>query len=134
MRFYVMLEMLGVCCLILCVSGCVHQSMQAKSVAAASEYVERALLESVRMVYDNPLVFLTRENPSVCESELNYEVQVYGEWRHVKIVGDALQLGALKKKASEVSSGMSFEGSYLILDDIFVGQCGQKYYTLQIVP
>ena len=41
---------------------------------------------------------------------------------------------ALKKKATEVSVGMPFEVLYLISQEVFVGQCGQKYYTLRLVP
>jgi hypothetical protein len=134
MKFYQMIGIIFMCFGVFCVSGCGHQSMQAKSVAAASEYVERSLEESIRVVYDNPVVFLTRENPSECEPELTYEVEVYGEWRHVMIVGDAMQLEALKKKATEVSFGMPFEVLYLISQEVFVGQCGQKYYTLRLVP
>lgn len=133
MNFYRMMCLIG-CGVFALVCGCAHQSPQAKSVARASDYVEFALEESVRFVHNNPMVFLTRENPSTCEPELKYELEVYGEWRHVMIVGESSQWEAFKKKAMEVPSGMPFEGLYLISQEIFVGQCGQKYYMFQIAP
>lgn len=134
-RMLFMKLQLIICGALVCsVSGCARQTPQARSVGIVSVQVERALAESVRIVYDNPVELLTRMNPCACDAELVYEVQLYGVWRHVMIRGTKEQLERVRMMGASAGDGVAFEVAYLISDLLYVGQQGQKFYTLVVAP
>ena len=113
-------------------SGCAHQTAEGRAISVVSADVMQALEESAHLVYDVPVALLTRLNACKCDEKLMYEVQIAGHWRHVMVRGDEAALNRLSQAARSVPQGTPFEFLYVISDDIYMGQQGQKFYSVDV--
>ncbi len=100
-------------------SGC------SSGMARACKIVKNSFEASYREVCNQAMMIDVRENVCECDPDLKYEALIYGQWRHVSIVGsvDALEL---------MSHEIEERGAYcfFMTKDLYLSPNGQQFYQL----
>ena len=113
-------------------AGCGTVGIQG-TMQKASRQVDRSLENGYAVVYSKPVDLRVRLHPCECEEPLEFEAEIYGEWRHVMVIGSRDALDLLRKRGMDVGSGNAFEANFILQDDLYVSARGQSFYTLEIV-
>lgn len=99
------------------------------NIQSASHKTSRAFQNSLHDIYNAPIELLTRYNPSQCDENLTFEVQINGNWRHIFISGSQESIQTLNKLAFGANT-TPFEASWLFTKDLYTSSCGQQFYSL----
>ena len=87
--------------------------------------VDNAVEHSYREVCNQPAMIRVRENTCDCDPELKFEAMIYGQWRHVSIVGNN---DALAMMAREVEENGAY--CFYMTKELYVSENGQQFYQL----
>ncbi len=114
-------------------ASCSTLSPTAQSIARSGQRVDRALNNSYEMLYDAPTEIQTRFNPCSCDPGLEFEANLYGQWRHVMIRGSDKAMTDLREKVRNLEMHQIFDERYRLSEELYTSTTGQLYYTL-ILP
>ena len=112
------------------VSACSTLSPTGQAIRRSSQRVDRSLDNSYELLYDGPVEIQTRFNPCSCDSALEFEANIHGQWRHVMIRGSDAGMEALREKVRNLEMHQVFNVSYQLSDVLYTSTTGQDYYTL----
>lgn len=92
----------------------------------------RLWVESNDQITRVPCELKTRYNPSPCDENLQYEVNIHGQYRHVSIQGTEDELAALKQATQNAQGVDSVRWPFIFSDQLYTSGCGQYHYILRI--
>ncbi len=104
----------------------------AGAIQKASKQVVRAYDASYEQVYANPVSLRVRLNPCACDEVLEFEAEIYGNWRHVFVKGSNEDLARLRKEGAQAGTGSAFEASFLLHHELYNSASGQQFFVLEI--
>lgn len=99
-----------------------------------SRQVERAWEEGNAQYAKTPMMIRVRHNPISCDENLKYEANLYGQFRHVYVVGTEGDLSALDEMALGFPNHGVFQHNFVVTGTPYISACGQQHETLRIVP
>ena len=121
--------------LILCapvVVSCASGSAVEASIHSASKCVWETLDDVYTKLSRETALLQVRRNRCECDDVLEFEVNIYGQWRHVFLEENA-DLEALRLEASRYEEGFAFKFYFDFTSEIYVSKQGQKFYVLRAV-
>ena len=98
---------------------------------ATSQKVERSLETAFHIIQDAPVSLSTRRNPCQCDDALSFEVNLYGHWQFVYLIGTQSALAQLNA-AADSHPDAPFEYTFSFTDSLYTASSGQQFYTLRV--
>ena len=115
-------------------AGCSTGTPLNQASNSASKRVSNSMDRVFIQAYEKPMLLEVRRNPCECDHSLEFEVSLYGQWRHVSLDGES-EIQALRSEASRHDQQETFEFYFEPVSKVYVSTNGQNFDTLRpIVP
>lgn len=92
-------------------------------VSRVSVRVRQSVEASYGRVMQGPYMFRTRRNPCACDPALEYEAEIFGAFRHIKVDSEIPDVGEGIREVCYGRTGRFYESAG-----------GQLFYELNVLP